>query len=144
MALSLPWPGYEGQRAHIEIYEFWPSDLQRVFEQAGIPRRRPPTNAACNGSVGVDGAPPRITSPLRGSTYTLRLKQLADERIPFSAISDVDVRVLYWFVDDAYIGRGPPNEWLYWQPRSAGQYTVRVVDDHGRTDKRLVDVSLVE
>ncbi|RDS86259.1 penicillin-binding protein 1C [Dyella psychrodurans] len=136
-------PPFEGKRTHVEVYEFWPSDLQRVFQQAGMPRRKPPTNPSC-GNERVDGTPPSITSPLRGSTYALRLKQLADERIPFTATSDAGVHALYWFVDDAYIGRSAPNELLYWQPRSVGQYNVRVVDDHGRADQRLLDITLVE
>lgn len=85
-----------------------------------------------------------MTSPLRGSLYTLRLKQLDEARIPFTATSDGDVHALYWFVDDAYVGRSAPNESMYWQPRTAGRYTVRVIDDHGRTDQRLLQVNLVE
>lgn len=137
-------PPFDGKRTHIEVYEFWPSDLQRVFEQAGMPRRRPPSNPACSSSERIEGNAPQMTSPLRGSTYTLRLKQLDDERIPFVATSDADVHVLYWFVDDAYIGRSSPNTLMYWQPHTAGQYTIRVVDDHGRADQRLMDVNLVD
>jgi penicillin-binding protein 1C len=81
---------------------------------------------------------------LRGSTYTLRLKQLDEERIPFTATSDADAHALYWFVDDAYVGRSSPNELMYWQPHSAGRYTIRVVDDHGRADQRLLDINLVD
>jgi penicillin-binding protein 1C len=81
---------------------------------------------------------------LRSSTYTLRLKQLAEESIPFTATSDADVHSLYWFVDDAYVGRSVPGEPLYWQPHGAGRHTVRVVDDHGLADQRILDISLVE
>ncbi|MBM7128406.1 penicillin-binding protein 1C [Dyella mobilis] len=137
-------PPFDGKRTHLEVYEFWPSDLQRVFQQAGMPRRKPPVNPACGGSERVEGAAPGITSPLRGSTYTLRLKQLDEERIPFTATSDADVHALYWFVDDAYVGKSASNESMYWQPRGAGQYTIRVVDDHGRSDQRLMQVNLAE
>jgi penicillin-binding protein 1C len=136
-------PPFDGKHTHVEVYEFWPSDLQRVFQQAGMPRRKPPVNPSCSDER-ADGTPPGITSPLRGSTYALRLKQLADERIPLTATSDASVHALYWFVDDAYVGRSAPNELLYWQPRAVGQYNVRVVDDHGRADQRLLDVTLVE
>ena len=37
-------PPYSGKRVHEEIYEFWPSDLEQVFAEAGIPRRKPPQN----------------------------------------------------------------------------------------------------
>lgn len=137
-------PPFDGKRTHVDVYEFWPSDLQRVFQQAGMPRRKPPVNPACSGSERVDGSAPGITSPLRGSIYTLRLKQLDEERIPFTATSDADVHALYWFVDDAYIGRSTPSESMFWQPHGAGQYTIRVVDDHGRADQRLMQVNLAE
>jgi penicillin-binding protein 1C len=128
----------------VEVYEFWPSDLERVFQQAGMPRRRPPVNPDCSGSERASAMPPSITSPLRSSSYTLRLKQLGEERIPFTASNDAGVRNLYWFVDDAYVGRSAPGEPLYWQPHGAGRYTVRVVDDHGLADQRLLDVTLAE
>jgi penicillin-binding protein 1C len=137
-------PPYAGKRTHTEIYEFWPSELQRVFVQAGMPRRLPPHNDACDDSGVAEGDPPRITSPLRGSIYTMRLKQKGEDRIAFSANSDASVRELYWFVNDAYVGRSVPGELLFWQPPTAGNYELRVVDDRGRSDERPLGVSLVE
>ncbi len=137
-------PPYAGKRTHVEVYEFWPSDLQQVFAQAGIPRRKPPQNPDCKNAGAPEGDPPQITSPLRGSTYAMRLKQLGQSRIAFIATTDADVHALYWFVNDAYIGRSVPGESLLWQPQTAGSYDVRVVDDHGRSDQRPLGVSLVE
>jgi penicillin-binding protein 1C len=137
-------PPYAGKRTHTEVYEFWPSDLQHVFAQAGIPRRKPPQNPDCNNAGAPDGDPPQITSPLRGSTYAMRLTQLGQERIAFIATTDADTHALYWFVNDAYIGRSAPGDSLLWQPQTAGSYNVRVVDDHGRSDQRPLGVSLVE
>jgi penicillin-binding protein 1C len=137
-------PPYAGKKTHVEVYEFWPSDLQHVFEQAGIPRRKPPQNPNCDKAGSPDGDPPQITSPLRGSTYAMRLTQLGQEQIAFVATTDADVHALYWFVNDAYVGRSAPGDSLLWQPQTAGNYNVRVVDDHGRSDQRPLGVSLVE
>lgn len=136
-------PPYTGKRTHVEVYEFWPSELQRVFVQAGIPRRTPPRNDSCVLS-GVDGEPPSITSPLRGSIYALRLKSNGQDRIAFSANADASVREMYWFVNDAYVGRSAPGESMFWQPASAGNYEVRVVDDRGRSDLRPLGVNVVD
>lgn len=136
-------PPYAGKRTHVEVYEFWPSQLQRVFVQAGIPRRTPPRNDACGDSP-IDGEPPAITSPLRGSIYALRLKRPEEGRIAFTANGDASVREMYWFVDDAYVGRSAPGESLFWQPAAAGNYEVRVVDDRGRSDVRPLGVSVVD
>jgi penicillin-binding protein 1C len=137
-------PPYTDKHVHEEVFEYWSSDLQQVFAQAGIPRRKPPQNPQCRDAGTPDGAPPQITSPVRGSTYAMRLKQIGQQRIAFSAITDADAHTLYWFVNDAYVGRSDPGAALYWQPRMAGSYTVRAIDDHGRVDQRMLAVSLLE
>ncbi|KVM90391.1 penicillin-binding protein 1C [Burkholderia stagnalis] len=135
-------PPHDGKRTHTEIFEFWPSDLQQVFAKAGIPRRHPPQNPDCANAGQVDGDPPRITSPLRGSTYAMRVKDARDTRIAFNATADASAHALYWFVNDAYVGRSAPGDVLFWQPGTAGSFTVRVVDDHGRSDQRPLAVGL--
>ena len=137
-------PPYAGRHTHVEVFEFWPSDLAHVFAQAGIPRRKPPQNPACRDAGRPDGDPPQITSPLRASTYAMRLHQDQPTPIAFSATADADTHALYWFVDDAYAGQGTPGNSLFWQPRNAGSYRVRVVDDHGRSDERTLAVTLVQ
>ena len=137
-------PPYAGKRTHVEVFEFWPSDLAHVFAQAGIPRRKPPRNPACRDAGRPDGDPPQITSPLRASAYAMRLHAATPTSIALSATADADARALYWFVDDAYVGQGTPGNSLFWQPRNAGSYRVRVVDDHGRSDERTLAVTLVQ
>ncbi len=136
-------PPYNG-RTHIEVYEYWPSDLQQVFAQAGMPRRAPPSNPDCPDAGQIAGDAPKITSPLRGSTYAMRLHQSEPEQIAFIATADADAHALFWFVNDAYLGRSTPGTTLFWQPQGAGHYDVRVVDDRGRADQRPLEVSLVE
>jgi len=137
-------PPYAGKHVHEEIFEFWPSDLEQLFAEAGIPRRRPPQNPACANAGAPEGDGPRILSPLRGSAYAMRLTQLDRNRIAFNATADADARALYWFVDDTYIGHSVPGEALYWQPSAAGDYRVRAVDDRGRSDERPLEVTLIE
>jgi penicillin-binding protein 1C len=137
-------PPYSGKRTHEEVYEFWPSDLQQVFAQAGIARRKPPINPACFNAGTPEGTPPQITSPILGSIYTMRLSQPDKQRIAFSATADADAHTLYWFVNDEYVGRSAPGSALYWQPGTAGSYNVRAIDDHGRVDQRALQVSLIE
>ncbi|MBI3675985.1 MAG: hypothetical protein HY243_05150 [Proteobacteria bacterium] len=137
-------PPYAGKRVHQEVFEFWSSDLQQVFIDAGIPRRKPPQNPDCTDAGALEGAAPHITSPLRGSAYVMRLQQLDRQRIAFNATADADSRTLYWFVDDAFVGMSSPDRPLYWQPPMAGTFRVRTVDDRGRSDERPLDVRLVE
>jgi penicillin-binding protein 1C len=137
-------PPYAGKHVHQQIYEFWSSDLLHVFAQAGIPRRKPPQNSACINAGALDGAPPQITSPLRGSFYVMRVSRQDRQSIAFSAVTDADVRTLYWFVDGAFAGASKPGEPLFWQPAEAGSYRLRAVDDHGRGDERSLEIRLEE
>jgi penicillin-binding protein 1C len=134
-------PPFDPATTRTEVYEFWPSDLARVFAQAGIPRRRPPPDADCG--IAGSGDPPRITSPLRGAAYTVRARRSEDSaeaRVAFSATVDAGVRELYWFVDDDYVGAAGSGETVFWQAGRAGRHVARVVDDHGRSDTRELRV----
>lgn len=137
-------PGDPPEQLHGEIYEFWPSDLQRLFAQAGMPRRRPPPAGECAGAIGAAGAPPAITSPMTGATYTLRAARLGRESVPLSANADADVRSMYWFVGDSFVAATGPGATLQWTPPGGGSYQLRVVDDHGRADTRELRVALTQ
>lgn len=129
--------------ARAEVFEFWPSDLQRVFRQAGIPRRQPPAYASSCGLADRSGKglPPSITSPLAGVTY--HASAAAPAPIPLSAVADADARKLFWFADGALVGRSISGKPVFWMPRP-GRSVVRVVDDQGRADAREIDVAFSE
>ncbi|MBI2386037.1 MAG: penicillin-binding protein 1C [Elusimicrobia bacterium] len=133
--------GHAGARA--EVFEFWPSDLLRIFRQAGVPRRTPPAYDPACGLTDRSGrgTPPRITSPLSGVTYHAAAAEPGP--IPLSAVADADARELYWFADGALVGRAIAGKPLFWTPRP-GRSTVRVVDDQGRADAREVSVAFSE
>jgi penicillin-binding protein 1C len=132
-------PPFDPAFAKVEVYEYWPSDLMRLFRQAGMPRRAPPANE-CGVEI-VQGAAPVITSPTRGSAYALRAKSAA-EAVPLQATADADARALYWFVNDAYVGSGRPGTAVAWQPKQSGRFVLRVVDEQGRSDSRDMRVVL--
>jgi penicillin-binding protein 1C len=120
-----------------EVFEVWPSDLARLFAAAGLPRRPvPPLAPGC--ADGDEGHPPRIASPLAGVTYTVRPGH-GEEAIALQAAVDGDAEELFWFVDDAFVGRARSGATVFWAPRS-GQFTVRAVDDRGRSDARPLRV----
>lgn len=127
-------PG-EGREA--QVFEYWPSDLRRVFEQAGLPRREPPALPDC----ALEGGAPHIASPLRSVRYLLRVSK--PEPVLLRAEADSGVRTLFWFVDDTMVGRSLPGESLSWLPPSPRAYRIRVVDDAGRSDSRDLAVEFV-
>jgi penicillin-binding protein 1C len=127
------------------VYEFWPSDLLAIFRQAGIPRRVPPPyELGCNKDViASKGAGPRITSPRDGVVYSLRAKSLSEERIPFTAVTDADTRIIHWFLNEVYLGESVSGKPFFWTPRP-GKFVMRAVDDLGRASSRVVITQLVE
>ncbi|MFD3240228.1 penicillin-binding protein 1C [Rahnella perminowiae] len=136
-------PPYEKDETRTEVFEFWPSDLANVFAQAGLPKRKPPANHCKDEGVDVSGNPPRITSPLKNTTYTLRQSLQGRDRIAFNAVTDADSKTVYWFVDDIYLGSSASKSAINWRPINNGQYRIRAVDDHGRADSRLVNIEIV-
>lgn len=125
------------------VYEFWPSNLLKLFEQAGIQRRTPPLyDPECVlSSLSSQGTGPQITSPQAALSYSIHEHQKQQTTIPFSAIADADVKTLYWFINETYIGKSLRDQILLW-PVKSGKFIVRVVDDHGRADAQDLKVQL--
>jgi penicillin-binding protein 1C len=135
-------PPYDATYVRSEVFEFWPSDVLRLFAEAGMPRRQPPAPASCEHEA-LPGHAPHINSPLSNTTYTLRAARVGTETIPLAATTDGEVRTVHWFVDDSYVGTGHPDATVSWTPSSSGEFTVRAVDDQGRSDSRLLRVAVV-
>lgn len=124
-----------------EIYEFWPSDLLKIFKRAGIQRRIPPAynpDCALNEQRGLS---PQITSPQTELKYIVQANEQQKTKIPLTAVTDADVRVLYWFINEAYLAKTHADEPFLW-PAKAGKFTIRVVDDHGRSDARDITIQI--
>ena len=65
------------------------------------------------------------------------------EAVAFNANADGEVRTLHWFINNQYLGNSKPDEPFSWHPQP-GQYHVRVVDDHGRSDTTTMQVLLTQ
>lgn len=136
---------FQEGRVRAEVFEFWPSDVLKIFQKAGIPRRTPPEfERACSLNVqAARGNPPTIISPHSGVSYILRVAGEDHSAISFSASTDFDAKEVFWFVNDNYVGKAPSSGALSWLA-IPGEYTVRAVDDLGRSDSRPLKVVLVQ
>jgi hypothetical protein len=124
---------------HFEVFEFWSSDMLKLFRQAGMPRRTPPPLPACASDDSAEG--PRIASPLRSVSYALR-RSAPQDAITLDASAAADVQRVFWFDGNALIGmRRVRDGALSWRPAAPGAHLIRIVDDHGRSAERDVDVS---
>jgi penicillin-binding protein 1C len=126
------------------VYEFWPSDLQRLFALAGMPRRRPPEDRCAGRTTDVSAPPPDIVSPASGVTYQLRRNRGEVQLLRLNATAGPEVQLLYWFADGAFLGSSKPSVPLEWIPPRSGQIDLSVVDDAGSTATRTVRVSVLQ
>ena len=133
-------PPYNKKHIRVEVYEFWPSDIQNLFVKAGLPRRQPP-ELSC-GQEAYQTMPPNIVSPIRGVEYPLRAKHLASESVPLTANASAEVRKIYWFINDAFVGDSVPGVPYVWRPGRVGKFLVRAIDDQGRADVRELRLGL--
>ncbi len=129
--------------AHTEVFEFWPSELAVLFRQAGMPRRAAPREAVCNNASNFAASeePPRITSPLRGAVYSLRVGRAA--QVPLVANAAAPTREIFWFANNAFVGKTQGSQSLLWTPPASGRYTVRAVDESGASDSRELAVEFI-
>lgn len=125
------------------VYEFWPSDLLKIFQEAGLQRSTPPAfNPECDlKNIATEGLAPQITSPKKALVYSMRITQ-PSMSIPLTVVGDADVRTFYWFVNQNFIGKTPRDFAITWEAKP-GDFVVRVVDDHGRTDAVKIRVGKV-
>ena len=123
------------------VREFWPSDLQLLFEQAGLPRMTPPSYPPEELRLDFrqQGFPPEILSPMGGTDYIFRLKDQSRNKIMLCAIADADTSELMWFQGDLFIGRSKPGQSIEWTP-NPGNYEIIVTDQKGRSDNVYVSI----
>lgn len=126
-----------------EIYPFWQSDLLVIFRQAGVMLKSPPAyHSRCLlNDKSAFGQLPEIRSPDSKLIYTIQSDRLSRERIPMSAVVDADVRKLYWFLNDRFIGESEKGKDFFWKPER-GKFTLRVVDDHGRASETRLRIEM--
>ena len=121
------------------VEQFWPSDIAQVFAEAGIHKPAPPAwEEGCSQfTTTVASLSPRIISPARSTRYTVR--EGADNRLQLKARLDGHVRFVFWFVDNIPVARAAPEEPVF-VPLTLGTHQVRLVDDTGRADSRVLVV----
>jgi penicillin-binding protein 1C len=134
---------FDPDKTRVEVFEFWPSDVLKLFRKAGIAIRRPPpwSDDCSMDTLIATGIAPRITSPSSGLTYYVRPDRIDDERVALEATTDSDVEWVYWFANDRFIAKVSRDESYLWQPEF-GDYTIVAIDDLGRAHSRHTSIAL--
>lgn len=131
------------ENTRFAVYEFWPSDALQILKRAGMqPRTPPPYEPGCNsyGKIG-EGFQPQILSPQTQVSYIARPGTGGTAELPLTVVADGDVKQVYWFVNEEFLGKSSRDQSFLWHARP-GQHIIRVVDDFGRSDARKVNIQL--
>jgi len=131
------------QYVRSEVYEFWPSDILRLYAQAGMPRRRVPEDHCASRVVSASVVPPQIVSPMTGATYQIRRATDSANALQLNATAGSEIHALYWFADGAFLGESRPSSPFAWTPARTGEFALSVVDDLGASATRMVRVAAV-
>ncbi len=136
------------EKTEKKVFEFWPSDVQKVFRQAGLHKKFPPpflpecVEQSLNAMSNIVGNAPDITSPMSTIAYALQSHKLKEEQIPLTANVDSNSSELFWFVGNKFVGSSSPNDPVMW-PAQIGQFDVTVIDDLGRSSQVNIQTNLV-
>ncbi len=131
----------------LEVFEFWPNDIRKLYQAAGIHRREPPAfMPKCDPSDnnGSSGQNPKIISPSDHVVY-LKSQSLNSQlnSISLNALMDGDSAYMHWFIDKKFIAKTKHDQTFTFEP-PLGEHKITVVDEHGRTDTQHISVQTVQ
>ncbi len=130
---------YLPEKTDKRVYEFWPADIVTLWRAAGLAPKQPPAwGETCSyhpSRLRTTG--PVITSPTATVNYIARS---SDATITLDASADAEVKSLFWFADERFVGQTQPGQPIQWTA-PVGVYELNVVDDLGRSDARLLRIA---
>ncbi|MCP5468604.1 MAG: penicillin-binding protein 1C [Deltaproteobacteria bacterium] len=129
-----------GPHVKTEVYEYWPSDVQQLFRQAGMPRRSPPPLPDCAQRQKFSQGP-QILKPKYNTRYLIELSKTRSINLQAS-VKSTEERI-YWFIENGYVGQSLGDEILNWSPPKPGTYQLRAIDSQGQSTSREVTIEFV-
>ncbi|MBR4508981.1 MAG: penicillin-binding protein 1C [Elusimicrobiaceae bacterium] len=127
----------EEGKTYSRIYEFWPSDLEALFNQAKIYHLKPPVyEEGCEIKDTKKDNKPEILTPKPDITY-----YSSSEDIALRASAGADASNLYWFVDDSFVCSSKPKEPCFISAEP-GKHKLVVLDDLDRYGISSFNVSV--
>ena len=135
---------YKENETQRRVFEFWPKEILKLFEEAGIRKKAIPRYMpGCDiEDTSRNGIPPEIILPVPGIAYYIVPSQRTAQ-VPLKANTDADAQRVFWFVDDVFVGSSRQYENLT-HPMEQGTHYVQAVDDLGRSSSVQIQVVLAE
>jgi penicillin-binding protein 1C len=136
--------GAPTENSKIEVFEFWSSDIRKLFYTAGINRKDPPAFSANCILADTQGSAPQIVSPLKNVTI-LKSQSASNSlnTISLSAVLDGDTAYVHWYLNNNYLKKTRSEEAFMIVPPE-GNNTITVMDQFGRSDSRELRVQTIQ
>ena len=133
---------YDKEKTEMQVFEFWPSDINKLFQQSGIQKKQPPKfMPGCKiDYISNTGNPPVIILPSNNSVYSITREK---KDIYFKVNADSDANILYYFVDNRFLGTKSVGEAYFWQA-DIGSHTLTVTDNLGRSSSSKFTVDILQ
>ncbi len=122
------------------VWEFWPSRLYQLFNQAGLHKPLPP--ALAKPCPYLMEEPWEINSLLIQSPQKNIVYHTAAQHgntLPFSATSTAHATTIFWFVNQEYVGSSSPSKPFFW-PMKVGKHRIYALDDLGQSQSMFLEV----
>ncbi len=132
---------YNKDTTELKVYEFWPSDINKLFKQSGIQKRQPPKYLpGCKiDMLSNTGHEPVIILPDKDTVINIT----QDKReIAFKVTTESDAELLYYFIDNMYIGKEETGNTFFWQANT-GSHILTVTDNLGRSSSVNFKVDII-
>ena len=119
-----------------KIFRVYPAAMIRYFTSEQVPYAAlPPHNPRCPRIIQEEG--PRIIHPRDQASYLIEKGD--DTKLALQAQVDAEVKEVYWYLNDRYLGSCAPSEpFLTTMP--SGEAKISCTDDRGRTSHVRISV----
>lgn len=120
-----------------EIFEFWPSDIEKAKNSVGIFIKKPPEfKETCNLNIRTTNEKnPEIISPINNLIY---YKQ-NNKKISLKSSVASGVKKTFWFSNQKFLGESVANEILFIELK-IGKQVITVVDDNGNSSSINIEI----
>ncbi len=124
--------------AKLKYYRHYPPELLAWFQSEQKSYEQVPEHNPNCSRVFQEGAP-QIVMPTAGATYLQ--ERGSDEQFELSAQTGTEVSELFWYVDDALLGKVKRGE-AFFTKLKGGAHKISCVDDKGRLSHITILVNL--
>lgn len=133
---------FDNKTTEMQVFEFWPSDIYQLFKQSGIQIKQPPQfMPGCKIEYSANtGNPPQIILPSENSVYNITRNK---KDIYFKVNTDNDAKILYYFINNRFIGKQDAGETFFWRA-DIGRHTLTVTDNLGRSSSSNFTVDILQ